>query len=81
MTIGSYAAQLLGNIGAKAAQAESAMVDREALRMELTNRRSEIQGVNLDEEMAQMIIFQNAYNAAARLIQTTREMYDVLTAM
>jgi flagellar hook-associated protein 1 FlgK len=62
-------------------QAESAMVDREALRMELTNRRSEVQGVNLDEEMAQMIIFQNAYNAAARLIQTTQEMYDVLTAM
>ncbi len=81
MTIGGYAAQLLGNIGAKAARAESASVDREALRMELANRRSEVQGVNLDEEMAQMIIFQNAYNAAARLIQTTQEMFEVLTSL
>src|SRR3546814_20956462 len=32
-------------------------------------------GVNLDEELANMTIFQNAYNASARLVQAVDEMF------
>lgn len=35
-------------------------------------------GVNLDEELANMTIFQNAYNASARLVQAADEMFDTL---
>lgn len=35
-------------------------------------------GVNLDEELANMTIFQNAYNASARLVQAVDEMLETL---
>jgi flagellar hook-associated protein 1 FlgK len=35
-------------------------------------------GVNLDEELAATIIFQNAYTASARVINVTKELFDVL---
>ena len=38
-------------------------------------------GVNLEEELANMILYQNAFNASARLLQTTREMFEELLAI
>jgi len=35
-------------------------------------------GVNLDEELTSMILFQRAYEASARVITTVDEMLDVL---
>ena len=32
----------------------------------------------MDEELANMVLYQNAYNGAARLISTAREMIDTL---
>jgi flagellar hook-associated protein 1 FlgK len=37
--------------------------------------------VSLDEEGANMIRYQNTYNAAAKVIATVQEMYDSLFAM
>ncbi len=81
MTLNDYAAQVLGDAGAKAAQAERLGSDRAALETELRERLSEVEGVNLDEELSNMVVFQTSYNAAARLIQTAREMFDVLNSL
>jgi flagellar hook-associated protein 1 FlgK len=35
-------------------------------------------GVNLDEEMTNMLLFQRAYQASARVITTVDEMLDTL---
>ena len=37
-----------------------------------------IKGVNLDEELAQLILFEQAFNAAARVISVIQEMIDTL---
>jgi flagellar hook-associated protein 1 FlgK len=37
-----------------------------------------IKGVNLDEELAQLILFEQAFNAAARVIAVIQEMMDTL---
>ena len=81
MTLSDYGAQVLGDAGAKAAQAERLGSDRAALETELRERLSEVEGVNLDEELSNMVVFQTSYNAAARLIQTAREMFDVLSSL
>ena len=47
----------------------------------LENYRESISGVSLDEEMINLIRFQNAYNAAAQLISTTDEMLKTLVGM
>ena len=42
------------------------------------DRRSQIEGVSLDDELLRMTTYQNAYAAAARVIQAATEMFDVL---
>ncbi len=45
---------------------------------ELQARRDEVSGVSLDEEMANLIKFQHAYSAAAKLIKTADDMFKTL---
>lgn len=42
------------------------------------NQRDAVSGVNMDEEAARLIEFQNAYNANAQVIRTAREVFDTL---
>nr|WP_272899185.1 flagellar basal body rod C-terminal domain-containing protein [Caldalkalibacillus salinus] len=42
------------------------------------NRRQSVSGVSLDEEMSNMIKFQHAYNAAARMVTATDELLDTV---
>jgi flagellar hook-associated protein 1 FlgK len=41
-------------------------------------KQSEKEGVNLDEELENMMVLQQAYNAGARLLQVSKELYDEL---
>jgi flagellar hook-associated protein 1 FlgK len=45
---------------------------------QLTNRRLSYSGVSIDEEMANLVKYQHAYNAAAKMIQTISEIYETL---
>jgi len=78
VTLGEYAAQILAKSGLDAARSESLQADRSALAEVLNEKYLENAGVNMDEELANLIIYQNAYNAAARVITTARDMYDIL---
>ncbi|MEH6474246.1 MAG: flagellar hook-associated protein FlgK [Sneathiella sp.] len=78
VTLSEYAAQILAKSGLDAARSESLQADRSALSGVLTNKYLEDAGVNMDEELANLIVYQNSYNAAARVITTARDMYDIL---
>ena len=45
-----------------------------------TSRREGVSGVNLDEEMSDMVRFQKSYNAAARMVTTLDEMLDTIVS-
>jgi flagellar hook-associated protein 1 FlgK len=47
----------------------------------LETKMASVAGVSLDEEGANMVKYQNSYNAAAKVISTVQEMYDSLLAM
>jgi flagellar hook-associated protein 1 FlgK len=47
----------------------------------LDTRMASVSGVSLDEEGANMVRYQNSYNAAAKIISTVQEMYDALMRM
>lgn len=80
LSLGQYASAVLSNTGLVAAQAQDSAIDNSALAREIEIRLTEVSGVNLDEELANMVMFQNAYNAAARLITAAQEMMDALLA-
>ena len=76
--LAQYAGAFLSHTGQAASRAASLSEDRMVLRDEIRARRDSETGVNLDEELANMIIFQNAYTAAARMISAANEMFEVL---
>lgn len=80
-TLSEYAAEILS---LNAAQANAATDTRDARQILVDNlkaRTGEISGVNLDEELSKMIILENAYAASARVITTTQNLFEILTAM
>ncbi|WP_245159455.1 flagellar hook-associated protein FlgK [Brevundimonas intermedia] len=77
-TLSSYAADFAGEIGGKASAAKTRSETANALAREADSRRTSAEGVNMDEELVNMTTFQQAYNASARLIQASKDMYDVL---
>ncbi|WP_182912056.1 flagellar hook-associated protein FlgK [Sphingomonas cavernae] len=81
VTVERFSSLLLGRAGTQAAQAQSAFEDAAARMDDAVNRRDSFAGVNVDEELAQMVVLQNSYSAAARVMTTASEMYDTLIAM
>ena len=53
----------------------------EALQKSLTSQKSSITGVNLDEEAANLVKYQQLYNASSKLMQTGKQMFDTLLGM
>jgi len=78
VTLSQYMARILGNAGLMAQRAENFEEDNEALQQEVFQRNADVSGVNMDEELANLVIFQNAYNAAARILSSVQELYDSL---
>lgn len=77
-TLGGFVSEVLGNIGSMANRASGGEETGRALLQEIDARRENISGVNLDEELANLVIFQNSYNAAARVLSSVQELFDNL---
>jgi len=69
---------LIGNLGVDAKEANRNRDNQQSLVGMLDYKRESIQGVSMDEEMSNMIKFQHAYNASARMMTTMDEMLDVV---
>lgn len=80
-TIEAFASRLLGGAGTDAAIARTNYTGAAARFDDAVNRRDSYAGVNVDEELAQMVVLQNSYSAAARVMTTASEMYDTLLQM
>jgi len=75
----NYGADFSGSIARKAAAATSRKEAAESVQTEVNAQRQSQEGVNLDEELVNLTTYQQAFNASARLIQATKDMFDVLT--
>jgi flagellar hook-associated protein 1 FlgK len=70
--------ELVAGIGARAQAAEAGQRASVSWRESATTARDEVSGVNLDEEAARLIQFQQAYQAAAKVITTSQQMFEAL---
>ena len=77
-TLIEYGSRVAGKVGSVAASAQRQESAAAAVKEAADIKRSDVEGVSLDEELARMIQFQQSYNAAARLLQAAREMSDTL---
>lgn len=77
-TYSSYTAQIISLAATNATVAKSDAENNTRLLEGFDARSLAISGVNLDEELANTVIYQNAYAASARVVTTTKELFDVL---
>ena len=48
---------------------------------DMATRRSTVAGVNLDEELSRLVLFQEAYSVSARVLAITNQLFDELLAV
>jgi flagellar hook-associated protein 1 FlgK len=77
-TYTGYVAGVVSTIGEETKTANNMVEYYEAAMTALEQQRADISGVSIDEEMANLIKFQNAYQAAARLYTVANEMLQTL---
>lgn len=77
-SLATYAARLGGEAGRLATDAERQATGAAAVATAAADRRGEKESVSIDDELMKMTTYQNAYAAAARVIQAATEMLDVL---
>lgn len=69
---------MMGRLGIEAGTATSRATLQESITRAADADRKSVSGVNIDEEMTQLIQSQRAYEASARLMTTIDEMLDVI---
>ena len=67
-------------VGSKASNAELTAETAQALFTQAYNRNQSTSGVNLDEEAANLLKFQQAYQAASQIISTANTIFDTILA-
>ncbi len=77
-SVSNYGAQLGGQVGSMATNASNKAQSATALLTQATAQRSATEGVNLDTELVNLTTYQQSYNACARLVQASKDMYDAL---
>lgn len=75
-TFDFYYAAMIGELGVAAQSANTNMENVQVLVDSVEYNRQSVSGVSLDEELTNMITFQHAYNASARMITVIDEMLD-----
>ncbi len=80
-TLGGFATQILSSSATQAANAANQLDYAESLLTQLDTRLKNESGVNLDEELANLTVLQNAYGAAARVITVANELLQELTGI
>ncbi len=70
--------QMVAEVGTMTRSARIAQAAQDALKQQATQAREAISGVNLDEEAANLVRFQQAYQAAAHVVTVAQQTFDTL---
>lgn len=76
----SYSTSIIGNAASLSSTNQTQFEYQSSLTVSLQAKSDNFRGVNLDEEMTQLMLFEQAYGAAARIISTIQKMFDALEA-
>jgi len=69
---------MVATVGIDTQQAQMFEMTQDTIVQQVDNRRMSVSGVSIDEEMGNLVKFQHAYNASAKMIATFGEVLDIL---
>lgn len=72
---------IVSDVGVQAMSAKQNLTSQSAMVTELENRRQQVSGVSLDEEAANLIMYQKSFEAAAKMISVADELFTTLLGM
>ena len=80
-TFSGYLAGVTGEVGEGAARARDAAQASEALQQQLQNQRDSVSGVNLNEELTNLLRYQRAFQASAEAMNVANQILDELMSV
>ncbi len=74
-------AQLVSDVGNKGREVTTILAAQKSLLTAAQDARDSVSGVNLDEEAANLLQYQQSYQAAAKMLQIASELFDSILAI
>jgi flagellar hook-associated protein 1 FlgK len=74
-------AQMVNYVGTKAREAQISGTAADASVTQATNAQQSVSGVNLDEEAANLLRYQQAYQASGKVMQVASQLFDTLLSI
>lgn len=81
MTLGEYYQRTVANLGQQVALKESRQENIEAMLQSLHQQRSDISSVNINDEAAQLLVYQQMFQAAAKYLSSLQTVLTTLMDM
>ena len=76
-TMDGFYNEMLGDIGSRSREAQTMADNNRLFAQQIENRRQSVQGVSLNDEASQLVLFQRAYQAAARAVSIIDDLMEV----
>lgn len=80
-TLNNAYAQLVAKVGSKTREVQAGERTQSSLLAQATAARDSVSGVNLDEEAANLVRFQQTYQAAGRVMSVAQRLFDEMLAI
>ncbi len=80
-TLNNAYAQLVAKVGSKTREVQAGERTQNSLLAQATSARDSVSGVNLDEEAANLVRFQQTYQAAGRVMSVAQRLFDEMLAI
>lgn len=77
-TVDDFYNSIVSDVGVAAARTRSAMNQQKDIQIQLNRMRDQIAGVSIDEETANLLQYQHAFDASAKVIQVANEMLNTV---
>lgn len=78
MTLGQYVGQIIGQAATAASEADDNSQYQTGVQQNLSTAAQAVSAVNMDQELANLTVYQTAYAASARVLQTVSAMFTAL---
>lgn len=78
MTFSGFYGQTVSGLGQHLVSVNNQIADQSAIAGLLSQQRTAISGVSLDEEMSQLLVYQRAYQASARLVSVVDSLMETV---
>ena len=77
-SLAGYAATLIGDAATQADAASAEATARGEMADALKSKSDAVRGVNLDEELSSLMLYEQAYTASARVVKAVQDMFTAL---